>query len=161
MSKILVVSGHPRLNQSLANKTILETLKEKGADFTLLRLDEEGFAPQVEKDQALLKDADIIVFQFPIFWYSYPSLMKHWVEEVFAHGFAYGTGGTALKGKSSRFPLPPVPLPVRTGPAVPMAIPWRISFIISSRLLRSAVWSMRIRFIPMAVLSFPVSVRNR
>ena len=59
MSKILVVSGHPRLNQSLANKTILETLKDKGADFTLLRLDEEGFAPQVEKDQALLKDADI------------------------------------------------------------------------------------------------------
>ena len=50
MSKILVVSGHPRLNQSLANKTILETLKDKGADFTLLRLDEEGFAPQVEKD---------------------------------------------------------------------------------------------------------------
>ena len=99
MSKILVVSGHPRLNQSLANKTILETLKDKGADFTLLRLDEEGFAPQEEKDQALLKDADIIVFQFPIFWYSYPSLMKHWVEEVFAHGFAYGTGGTALKGK--------------------------------------------------------------
>ena len=99
MSKILVVSGHPRLNQSLDNKTILETLKDKGADFTLLRLDEEGFAPQVEKDQALLKDADIIVFQFPIFWYSYPSLMKHWVEEVFAHGFAYGTGGTALKGK--------------------------------------------------------------
>ena len=79
MSKILVVSGHPRLNQSLANKTILETLKDKGADFTLLRLDEEGFAPQVEKDQSLLKDADIIVFQFPIFWYSYPSLMKHWV----------------------------------------------------------------------------------
>jgi len=30
MSKILVVSGHPRLNQSLANKTILETLKDKG-----------------------------------------------------------------------------------------------------------------------------------
>ena len=137
MSKILVVSGHPRLNQSLANKTILETLKDKGADFTLLRLDEEGFAPQVEKDQALLKDADIIVFQFPIFWYSYPSLMKHWVEEVFAHGFAYGTGGTALKGKK-----------------------FQISFIISSRLLRSAVWSMRNRFIPMAVLSFPVSVRN-
>ena len=161
MSKILVVSGHPRLNQSLANKTILETLKEKGADFTLLRLDEEGFAPQVEKDQALLKDADIIVFQFPIFWYSYPSLMKHWVEEVFAHGFAYGTGGTALKGKKFQisFTTGSPASAYRTGG--PMAIPWRISFIISSRLLRSAVWSMRNRFIPMAVLSFPVSVRNR
>lgn len=99
MSKILVVSGHPRLSQSLANRTILETLKEKGPDFTLLRLDEEGWEPQVEKDQALLKDADVIVFQFPIFWYSYPALMKHWVEDVFAHGFAYGTAGTALKGK--------------------------------------------------------------
>ena len=27
------------------------------------------------------------------------ALLKKWVEEVLAHGFAYGTGGTALQGK--------------------------------------------------------------
>ena len=99
MAKILVVSGHPRLDQSLANRTILETLKELGPEFTLHRLDKTGWEFDVKKEQELLKDADVIVFQFPIHWYSYPSLMKHWVEDVFAHGFAYGTGGTALKGK--------------------------------------------------------------
>lgn len=99
MAKILVVSGHPHLDQSLANRTILDTLKEKGPAFTLHRLDEKGWDFNVEEEQTLLKEADVIVFQFPIFWYSYPSLMKHWVEDVFVHGFAYGTEGTALKGK--------------------------------------------------------------
>lgn len=99
MAKILVVSGHPHLDKSLANRTILEPLKGLGPDFTLHRLDETGWDFDVKKEQELLKDADVIVFQFPIQWYSYPALMKHWVEDVFAHGFAYGTGGTALKGK--------------------------------------------------------------
>ena len=42
MAKILVVSGHPHLDKSLANRTILETLKGLGPDFTLHRLDETG-----------------------------------------------------------------------------------------------------------------------
>jgi len=28
-----------------------------------------------------------------------PALLKHWFDKVLAHGFAYGTGGTALTGK--------------------------------------------------------------
>lgn len=99
MSKILVVSGHTNYDHSLANRTILENLKELGPDFTLHRLDQLGWEFDVEKEQELLKEADVIVFQFPIHWYSYPALMKNWVEVVFAHGFAYGSNGTALKGK--------------------------------------------------------------
>lgn len=99
MAKVLVVYGHPAPGKSLANRTILETLKEKCPDIEILKLSEEGFAPHVEEDQKKLVNADVIVFQFPIFWYSYPALMKLWVEETFAHGFAYGSTGTALKGK--------------------------------------------------------------
>jgi glutathione-regulated potassium-efflux system ancillary protein KefF len=44
-------------------------------------------------------EADLIVFQHPIQWYSMPSLMKEWVDVVLAHGWAYGPGGTALQGK--------------------------------------------------------------
>ena len=42
---------------------------------------------------------DRIVFQHPFFWYSVPPLMKKWFDDVLTYGWAYGPGGTALKGK--------------------------------------------------------------
>jgi glutathione-regulated potassium-efflux system ancillary protein KefF len=43
--------------------------------------------------------ARLIVLMQPIQWYSMPALLKLWVDEVLAHGWAYGRGGTALQGK--------------------------------------------------------------
>lgn len=99
MANILVVSGHPDLEHSLANKTIIEGMKEAGLSFTLNDLGAKGFNFDVEKEQELLVNADTIVFQFPVYWYSYPALMKYWVEKVFLPGFAYGSEGTVLQGK--------------------------------------------------------------
>ena len=45
------------------------------------------------------KKADIIVFQYPIFWYSMPSLLHRWVEKTFVHGFSHGSKGKSLQGK--------------------------------------------------------------
>ncbi|POF55979.1 potassium transporter KefG, partial [Vibrio vulnificus] len=42
---------------------------------------------------------DVIVFQFPLYWYSTPALLKEWQDLVLEYGFAYGTDGTALKDK--------------------------------------------------------------
>jgi glutathione-regulated potassium-efflux system ancillary protein KefG len=37
--------------------------------------------------------------QHPFYWYSTPPLVKQWEDLVLEHGWAYGTGGTALHGK--------------------------------------------------------------
>ncbi len=42
----------------------------------------------------------MILFQFPLFWYSTPSLLKEWLDLVLEHGFAYGTDGDRLTGKT-------------------------------------------------------------
>ena len=99
MPNILIISGHPDLKTSLANKTILETLDTSDLPFVLHRLDLLGWDLDVEKEQSYVREADVIVFQFPLYWYSYPAIIKNWVEKVFAHGFAYGSKGTALTGK--------------------------------------------------------------
>ena len=99
MAKILVISGHPHLDQSLANQTILTELKNSGLDITIEDLSEIGWDFDIEAERKAVVDADALVFEFPLYWYSYPALLKKWVEEVLAHGFAYGTGGTALQGK--------------------------------------------------------------
>src|SRR6185369_9141061 len=53
----------------------------------------------VKAEQALLAQAQLVVWQHPIHWYNMPPLMKLWVDEVLAFGWAYGPGGTTLRGK--------------------------------------------------------------
>ncbi|WDE02718.1 NAD(P)H-dependent oxidoreductase [Thalassomonas actiniarum] len=47
-----------------------------------------------------MQSADIIVLQFPLYWYSTPALLKKWLDDVFSYGFAYGADGDKLKNKN-------------------------------------------------------------
>ncbi|MRX08210.1 flavodoxin family protein [Pseudoduganella sp. FT25W] len=49
-----------------------------------------GHAVLAEQEKLLW--ADVVIFQFPLWWFSMPAIMKGWVERVFTHGFAYGIG---------------------------------------------------------------------
>ncbi|MCF2706801.1 NAD(P)H-dependent oxidoreductase [Arcanobacterium haemolyticum] len=53
----------------------------------------------VAAEQAVLAEADRIILQFPMYWYSSPALLKQWEDDVFTYGWAYGSTGTALHGK--------------------------------------------------------------
>lgn len=101
MKNILIISGHTDLAASVANKTILETLNERLPEAEIVKLDElyPDFKIDVEAEQERLLRADIIVLQFPVFWYSAPSLLERWMEETFRHGFSHGSTGDKLKGK--------------------------------------------------------------
>jgi len=57
------------------------------------------FDIDVPAEQAQLARADLVVWQHPTHWYGMPALMKQWVDEVLTFGWAYGPGGTALRGK--------------------------------------------------------------
>lgn len=46
----------------------------------------------IEEEQAKLLWADAVIFQFPLWWFSMPAILKGWVERVYACGFAYGVG---------------------------------------------------------------------
>jgi glutathione-regulated potassium-efflux system ancillary protein KefG len=50
-------------------------------------------------EQAAVLPATRIVFQFPFNWYSTPPMLKAWQDEVLSVGFAYGPGGTRMRGK--------------------------------------------------------------
>ena len=52
----------------------------------------------VAAEQAVLDGVDLLVWLHPIHWYGMPPLMKLWLDEVFAFGWAYGPGGHALRG---------------------------------------------------------------
>jgi len=36
--------------------------------------------------------ADVLILQFPLWWFTMPAILKGWIDRVFAYGFAYGVG---------------------------------------------------------------------
>ena len=98
--EVLLISGHPDLSRSVANTEILKRLDALDR-FKIHRLDEvyPNYRIDVQVEQALLTQADIIVLQFPLYWSTYPALMKLWFDEVFTYNFAFGPEGDKLKNK--------------------------------------------------------------
>ncbi|MBQ7536677.1 MAG: NAD(P)H-dependent oxidoreductase [Rickettsiales bacterium] len=101
MTNLLVVCGHTDLKNSVANKAILENLRK---EFPSAEIDElitlyPDYKFNVRAEQDKLVKADVIVLQFPMFWYNCPSIMRKWFEDVLLYGFAYGSNGKALESK--------------------------------------------------------------
>lgn len=45
---------------------------------------------KIEMDKLLW--CDVLIFNFPMWWFGLPSILKGWVDKVFAMGFVYGNG---------------------------------------------------------------------
>ncbi|MGE7840004.1 NAD(P)H-dependent oxidoreductase [Lysinibacillus sp. NPDC093712] len=64
-----------------------------------------SFSKDIQEEQEKLVWADFVIFQFPLWWYSVPAILKGWFDRVFASGFVYArdmrydTGG--LKGRKA------------------------------------------------------------
>lgn len=101
MSKVLVISGHPNLAQSNTNTVILNTLSTELNDVSIRRLDAlyPDYQIDIAAEQQALIEAQVVVLQFPFYWYSVPALLKKWIDDVFAYDFAYGANGDKLKDK--------------------------------------------------------------
>ncbi|MFD7643094.1 NAD(P)H-dependent oxidoreductase [Kitasatospora sp. NPDC059795] len=54
-------------------------------------------------EQEKLLWADTIIFQFPLWWYSMPAILKGWVDRVFTYRFAYGVGEHSATKYGERF----------------------------------------------------------
>lgn len=49
-------------------------------------------APDIVAEQEKLLWSDLVIFQFPLWWFSLPAILKGWVDRVMTTGFAYGGG---------------------------------------------------------------------
>jgi NAD(P)H dehydrogenase (quinone) len=59
--------------------------------------------PDVLAEQEKLLWADTVIFQFPLWWYSMPAILKGWVDRVFTYHFAYGVGEHSATKYGERF----------------------------------------------------------
>jgi NAD(P)H dehydrogenase (quinone) len=57
----------------------------------------------VAAEHEKLRWADMLILQFPLWWYSMPAILKGWVDRVYAYGFAYGVGEHSDRHWGDRF----------------------------------------------------------
>lgn len=100
MKNIVIISGHPDLQHSVANATILDIISQELPEAEIRYLDRlyPTYQFDIAAEQKALLNADVIVWQFPLSWYSIPGLLKLWIDQVFLHGFSHGSKGK-LSGK--------------------------------------------------------------
>ena len=106
MKNILIICGAEktgnaggRYNRSLAEAAVRTLRGDFQVESTHI---ENGY--DIEGEQAKLKRADCVIYQFPVFWFNCPSSLKRYFDQVFERGVLYerrvpyGTGGL-MKGK--------------------------------------------------------------
>jgi glutathione-regulated potassium-efflux system ancillary protein KefG len=100
MARILLLFAHPALEKSRIHRRLIQNLpKLPGLTFQDLYESYPHFDIDVRREQELLAAHDLVILQHPFFWYSTPAMLKQWQDLVLEHGWAYGSKGTALRGK--------------------------------------------------------------
>jgi glutathione-regulated potassium-efflux system ancillary protein KefF len=95
-----LLAAHPNWRESRVNRRLLDAARAvPGVQVTDLYAAYPDYDVDVAAEQARAAAARMLVLLHPIQWYSMPALMKLWLDDVLAHGWAYGHGGTALQGK--------------------------------------------------------------
>jgi len=51
-----------------------------------------GFVPDLEREIARLEACELMIWQFPLWWFGLPAVLKGWVDRVFAFQRIYGGG---------------------------------------------------------------------
>jgi NAD(P)H dehydrogenase (quinone) len=59
----------------------------------------DQLSADVRREKERLTEAELIVFQFPVWWFSGPSMLHAYFERVLLPGWAYHTEKPALEGK--------------------------------------------------------------
>ncbi len=100
-NKIVILVFHPVLHKSRVNSVLLNAVEGLGGvSFRYMYDLYPDYQIDIKKEQEVLLQHDIIIWQHPLYWYSAPSLLKEWIDLVLEHGFAYGKAGRALEGKT-------------------------------------------------------------
>lgn len=97
---IVVIHAHPYPSRSRACRVLLDSIRAlPNLEVRSLYDLYPDFDIDIGAEQAALERAQLVVWLHPLYWYTVPGLMKHWMDEVLVGGWAHGQGGEALKGK--------------------------------------------------------------
>ncbi|HNV85808.1 MAG TPA: NAD(P)H-dependent oxidoreductase [Candidatus Omnitrophota bacterium] len=115
--KYLVIYAHPnpRSFNHAVKEVVLSKLRGHAEKFEVRNLYELKFdpvlsagdfillqqgktSPDILKEQAYVKESDVLIFIYPVWWYGMPAILKGYIDRVFSHGFAYRITEKGIEG---------------------------------------------------------------
>ncbi|WP_300369818.1 NAD(P)H-dependent oxidoreductase [Brachyspira sp.] len=101
--KILLIFAHSHWKDSKVNSKLLQSIKDFD-NVTIHNLSDIYNENKISKDNIkdeieLLKKSDKIIFQFPLYWFSTPSILKEWQDTVLS-ALLHSDDNKFLEGKS-------------------------------------------------------------
>jgi NAD(P)H dehydrogenase (quinone) len=78
------ISDRRNFSSVLDAEYLKQQLEEKHAS------EVDGFAPGLEIEIKKLESCDLLIFTFPLWWFSMPAILKGWVDRAFPMGRVYG-----------------------------------------------------------------------
>ncbi len=64
----------------------------KQQDEEVFALQQNTFSPDIVAEQEKVEWCDIMIWQFPLYWFSVPAILKGWIDKVFSMGKFYDNG---------------------------------------------------------------------
>ena len=97
--KTLLLFSHTFFKDSKVNKALLESAKTlSNVTIHNLNLTYPSGEINIKSEITLLEQHQKIIFQFPLFWFSTPSLMKEWQDRILSH-ILHSKNPKLLQGK--------------------------------------------------------------
>ena len=86
LKKVVVLLAHPNMENSQANKALFDAIKdiEDVAVFNLYEMSEQDIL-NMDAWSRIISHANAVVYQFPFYWMSAPSLLKKWQDGIFTY----------------------------------------------------------------------------
>jgi NAD(P)H dehydrogenase (quinone) len=115
--KYLIIYAHPNPKSfcSAIKNQVEEQIKASGSEFVTRDLYQMGFNPvlgaqdfinfsknspseDICVEQDLIRQSDVIIFVYPVWWFSVPAILKGYIDRVLSRGFAYDMKGHLIRG---------------------------------------------------------------
>ena len=102
--KTLIIVDHPFYDQSVVNRRWVDEVRKYPEEFVLHNLQSSYPRSSIDHflEHSIIDNNGSIVFQFPMFWFNSPPMLKQWVDSVLTPGWAFA-GGRHLQGRKFAF----------------------------------------------------------
>jgi len=103
---LLIINGAETrgVAQGQLNKTLFDTAKTQLQSHYQILETHVASGYKIAEEQAKFTQADLVLFQYPVFWFGVPAVLKSYLDTIYEHGVffegsdQYGKGGL-LQGR--------------------------------------------------------------